>query len=1133
MPIVLRLPLLLLALASTFLLAPDAVVRATEPEAAVGEPLHHDLDVKLEPGARRLAVEDRIRLPTGAPRSLQFRLHAGLKPQVISDGATLTRLDTQGRGVPVEIWRLRLEPGVQQVDLRYAGEIHHPVAELGAAYSRSFSVSPGLIDADGVFLGGSSHWLPSFVGYPTLTFTLTVDLPEGWRALSQGRREDRRLADGAMRETWSEDHRQEEVYLIAAPFTEYRQPGAVADAVVFLREPDEALANRYLELTGRYLAMYEALIGDYPYAKFALVENFWETGYGMPSFTLLGPRVIRLPFIPFTSYPHEILHNWWGNGVYVDFAAGNWSEGLTSYLADHLLKEQRGKGADYRREALQKYADYVGDHEDFPLTAFRGRHNAVTEAVGYGKTLMVFHMLRQTLGDAAFRDALRRFYESHQFRVASWSDVAASFEAVGGDQLKGYFAQWVDRAGAPSLRLRDASVEPSTAGYRLQALLEQTQEEPAYRLEVPLAIMVEGQEEAMMQTVAMNGREQSIQLTLPARPLRMAVDPAFDLFRRLYREEIPPAISQALGAEQALVVLPAAAPKPLQQAYRQLAESWQRGRSARVEIRRDDQLEALPADRAVWLLGWRNRFRPLIEAALDGYDFAAEADRVRIAGTTLRQADNSLVVLARDPANPEQALGWVATDNPAAIPGLARKLPHYGKYSYLGFRGDAPENLLKGQWPAQASPLSVSLVEDAPSLTLPARAPLTELPPAFSAERMMGDLRRLSDPSLRGRGLGSEGLDQAAEFIAERFEAIGLEPAGDSGQGFVQVWEARSGEPERLMTLRNIVGRLPGRDPALAERPLIIGAHYDHLGMGWPDVRADNAGKVHQGADDNASGVAVMLELARALAQGSAPARPVLFVAFSGEEAGRLGSRYFIDQLDDTGAQAFAMLNLDTVGRLEGGALFALGASSGEQWGHILRGAGYVTGVEVRPVVEPLDSSDQTSFIAAGIPAVQLFSGAHPDYHRPTDTADKIDAAGLVQVASVAGEAIGYLTGSDARLTPSGAAVAAIGTGAGPVSGSGADGPERAAPRQAALGTVPDFAFAGEGVRLTDVMPDSPAAGSGLREGDIVVAVNGQGIADLRGYAEVLRGLTPGDAVAIQYQRDGAAQQVETRAVAR
>jgi aminopeptidase N len=342
--------------------------------------------------------------------------------------------------------------------------------------------------------------------------------------------------------------------------------------------------------------MYERLIGPYPYAKFALVENFWETGYGMPSFTLLGPRVIRLPFIPYTSYPHEILHNWWGNGVYVDFASGNWSEGLTAYLADHLLKEQRGQGADYRRAALQKYADYVGENKDFRLTEFRGRHSSVTEAVGYGKTMMVFHMLRRHLGDAVFVKGLRRFYKDNAFRVAAWSELRAAFNAVSDEPLDDFFDQWTLRTGAPELRLRDAVVEPVASGFRLRAVLEQTQDETPYALRVPVAVQLEGREQALVQDVVIGRNEQALELELPARPLSLAVDPSFDLFRRLHREEIPPAISQALGGDRVLMVLPSAAPEALREAYAELVRSWQRGRDARLELRLDDELERLPAN---------------------------------------------------------------------------------------------------------------------------------------------------------------------------------------------------------------------------------------------------------------------------------------------------------------------------------------------------------------------------------------------------------------------------------------------------------------------------------------------------------------------------------------------------------
>ena len=131
------------------------------------------------------------------------------------------------------------------------------------------------------------------------------------------------LEGGRRRVTWSCAHPMPEVYLVAARFTEYSRPAGAVTAYAFLRKPDRNLAARYLEATAQYLEMYRGLFGPYPYKQFALVENFWETGYGMPSFTLLGEKIIRFPFILHSSYPHEILHNWWGNSVFVAYEGGN------------------------------------------------------------------------------------------------------------------------------------------------------------------------------------------------------------------------------------------------------------------------------------------------------------------------------------------------------------------------------------------------------------------------------------------------------------------------------------------------------------------------------------------------------------------------------------------------------------------------------------------------------------------------------------------------------------------------------------------------------------------------------------------------------------------------------------------
>ncbi len=442
--------------------------------SAHADAIQHALQVRVDPAAHRLEVQDRVSLPKAAPDTLVLRLHAGLGPRLLGEGATLTPLrepaDSDGP-IPLETYRVVLEPGVRGFVLSYEGEIHHPVTDQGEEYARSFRVSPGLIGPEGVLLGGSSHWWPQIGGFPMLGFEMTVSLPEGWRSVSQGQRTERSEQNGRVQETWQEASPQEEIYLVAARFTEYRRAGGGVEAVVFLREPDEALARRYLEVTRRTLQMYDRLIGPYPYTKFALVENFWETGYGMPSFTLLGPRVIRLPFIPYTSYPHEILHNWWGNGVYVDFDSGNWSEGLTSYRACHLVKEQRGEGAEYRRAALQKYLSYVGRAEDFPLSAFRGRHGETSQAVGYNKALMFFHMLRRRLGDAAFLEGLRLFEARHRFKRAGFADLRAAFESVSGLELESEFEQWVSRVGAPALEVTDVRVERNAEGYRLKGAL--------------------------------------------------------------------------------------------------------------------------------------------------------------------------------------------------------------------------------------------------------------------------------------------------------------------------------------------------------------------------------------------------------------------------------------------------------------------------------------------------------------------------------------------------------------------------------------------------------------------------------------------------------------------------------------
>jgi len=713
---------------ATLLLALSAVVAIHPANAA--ETIRHDLAVRLDPDRHELRGEDAVTFPEGFlpkddPRA-RFFLHAGLSPVPVTPGVRLEPEGEAGGDPPMEAYTLVLPPGTRSARIRYAGTIDHPLRQVGRETARGQKDTPGTVGPDGVYLVGRTGWYPRFAGEPLSTFRLSVDLPPGWGAVSQGMRELQRSGEEGVRVVWNSGVPQEEIDLAAGRYVEFLRDAGGAEAMVFLRERDGDLAGRYLDATVRYLAFYGGLIGPYPFPKFALVENFWETGYAMPEFTLLGPSVLRLPFLVDSSFPHEILHSWWGNGVYIDDSRGNWGEGLTAYLSDHQWQESRGAGAEYRQNTLQKYADYVLEGRDLPLSAFRYRHGSVTEAVGYGKSLMLFHMLRRELGDEAFIEGLRTLYREYRFRAAGFPEVRRSFEKAAGRELADRFDPWVDRAGAPAIAVRDLLVEREGESYRLRADLVQTQDGDPFPVQVPAAVTLENREEVVWEVIPMREKSVRVNLVLPARPLRFDLDPEFDLFRRLSRREIPPALSQAFGADRVLILLPSQAGPESLRAYRNLAEALSRTGPGTVEIASDADWCCLPIDRSVWLLGWENRLRGEVDEALSPYGASVGADAVRIGGETFGRAGHPAALAVRHPANPELALLWIGADDPWAVPGLARKLPHYHKYSYLVFEGVEPTNVARGRWPVKDSPMTVYLPGEDGELS---RVPMAALSP--------------------------------------------------------------------------------------------------------------------------------------------------------------------------------------------------------------------------------------------------------------------------------------------------------------------------------------------------------------------------------------------------------------------
>jgi len=682
---------------------------------------HHDLNITLQPAKGLIEVEDTISLQHEASEII-FSLHQNLKLEP-SPGITITPIAAYDNtaAVPVQHYLARLTQPGKQLNLHYSGTIKHAIQQISEDYAGDLAQTPGLISSEGVYLSAASYWFPQ-METEYLTFSIHAQLPEGWQLISQGEQ----LKNG-----WRENSPQNDIYIIAAPYQVYQRKTPDAEAMVYLRNSDPATANRYLDATEYYLSLYSKLLGPYPYFKFALVENFWETGYGMPSFTLLGPAVIRLPFIIYTSYPHEILHNWWGNGVYPDYASGNWSEGLTSYLADHLLQEQRGMAADYRRTTLQRYADSVKLQKDFPLTAFRSRHGQASQAIGYGKTMMFFHMLRRQLGDKTFIEALRYFYKNNLFKIADFNALRHAFEFVSKKELSTEFRQWTTRVGAPALQLSDVATKKTAAGYHLSATLKQTQIEPAFNLHIPILIQLKGEYQYTRYIFPMHQKQATLNLHFKTQPLRIKVDPQFDLFRQLDPSEIPSSFAQLFGTNQILVILPSNTSDDLKVEYKKLADNWAK-RSTTLEVKWDTQVNHLPSDRAVWIFGQTNRLLKTVGESIKEGLLSNEAKQVVLTKKVFSKAAHSFTVTMPNPINAQQTIGWFAARSAAAVSHLGRKLPHYKKYSYLVFKGDEANNIYKGKWPLDDSALNFTVTE---GLALP-ELPLTPYPALTDAIRV-------------------------------------------------------------------------------------------------------------------------------------------------------------------------------------------------------------------------------------------------------------------------------------------------------------------------------------------------------------------------------------------------------------
>jgi aminopeptidase N len=514
-------------------------------------------------------------------------------------------------------------------------------------------VSSNIISDRGIYL--TDRWYPSLYGMAY--YRLRAVLPKNFTAISEADKMTAIDTTQGKEYSFTFPHPVNGINLVAGRYKELKKTFHGIDIYGYFFPEDISLAETYVKYTEKYIEMYEKLLSPYPYKRFSVVENFLPTGYSMPTFTLLGQEVVRLPFIVRTSLGHEILHQWFGNSVYVNYKGGNWSEGLTTYLSDHLYEEQEGKGWQYRKKMLTDYESYVNPENEFPLEDFMSRADFASRAIGYGKSAMLFHMLKKLVGDDTFYSALKSFIKEKEFQKASWDDLRMAFEKASGKSLEWFFSQWLTRKGVISIEIRNPRVVVSKGVPTVSFEVIRTGQ--PYLFNLPVKINTD--KGGITDILKIEGKKKEFEIPVKGTPSELLFDEDYDLMRKISKEEYPPVISGLFGDEKRLVVIP----EKDREKYDGLINVFKEEGFAvkeEKEIKDEDIITS-----SMLVLGYES---PILK---------------RLFGSVKRPGSGFSLTIKENPLNTSKVIAIADGNSRQEVDLASEKIVHYGKYSYIRF----------------------------------------------------------------------------------------------------------------------------------------------------------------------------------------------------------------------------------------------------------------------------------------------------------------------------------------------------------------------------------------------------------------------------------------------------------------
>jgi len=508
-------------------------------------------------------------------------------------------------------------------------------------------------------------------------FEITLDVPPDQTAVATGSRRAAQTDAERYSATFTFEGRATDIGIFTGVY-EMRETQRDGRALrTYFASDDTDLSEAYLDAAAGYIQEFETRVGPYPYTSFSIVSAPIPVGLGFAGLTYVSQSILAHPYMRGRSLAHEVLHSWWGNAVAVDYASGNWAEGLTTYQADHAMAETQGQGAaaKMRIDWLRALADLPPD-ANRPLTAFQSSSHDGQQAVGYGKAALVFHMLREDIGPNAFDAGIRDFYTTQKHRVASWADLQAAFERASQRDLGWFFDQWLTRAGLPEISLTEVRT-PDERSLRLT--LAQTR--PHYRLRVPVRIDTTGG--TVVDVIELQSGSATRDIALPGTPTKVTVDPDFALARQLLQEETAPILAEALFSSE-LQRLDMELSRNFQTAATQLAGRI-RGMSRFKMTAPLDKLGTGP----VAVIG-------------DTISVAALRDRlIAMPSPSQARAGTARAWAERDASG--QVFLFISGDSPENLGGALEKLGYFGQRSFVAF--DDGEQVASGNWPVRDSPM--------------------------------------------------------------------------------------------------------------------------------------------------------------------------------------------------------------------------------------------------------------------------------------------------------------------------------------------------------------------------------------------------------------------------------------------